>query len=997
MDVYIAIYAIQSLLNELLEEDLKNLTKLQGRIELIQTNLSKLMSILEIAESGQESDEGTRKWVGETRQAVYEIKFLLDSSRKEGSVFKRSHSFKDVGSRIKVVEDKITALESDSRVRHIEPRQLRIQKQRRTQLHQAVPDFVGLEKDLEALVKRLVGDDRVQDSQVVCLIGETGVGKTTLAKRIYYHEEIKNHFQAFAWIYVSQQWKLEDVLQWILFNLEPEKGKKPDRVFKAHELVNELFGVQQRKRCLIVLDGLWSNGFWDLLRPAFPTKQNRSKVLITTRSVEIAIHIDQTHVGCYLYEQRRLNEKESWELLKKKIGHRLNIAGEYGEYDDEDENDDGASSIQSFETCASLEEEDDSTDFPDISTPEDGIQDPKNQLEVERVGKEIVDRCAGLPQAIVLLGGILTTKSTITEWKMVHQNLDSYSRRGRSSQEKAGIRDVLSLSYHDLPYQLKPCFLYMGNFPDDYKISTRKLYFLWAAEGFLPSESTGGKNQESIADTGESYLGELAQRCMVKVVVDELTGRFKTCQLHDFTRELCLLKGKDENFLNRVPFSHETNSISSPSSSPTVASIRNAHRLSIAVEYDFNNCFPTAKLEHIRSALFFSRLSDRRNLQPTLELLCNESKLLKVLSLERFDFGRKLSKAIGDLVHLRYLSLRGSKFHELPHSIGNLKYLQTLDLRLPFSICLTIPNVIRNLNQLRHLYLPPSHTSAEKLQLSHLCKLKILKNFDTRVSDYRDIFKLTALQKLSAVIELETEKLQAVCIYLSLNSTRLRDSSLRVRHFFQSERELNLLKQLVGCGTLRKLDLIGTINKLPEHGLFTRSLVKLTLRNSMLKENPMATLEKLPNLHSLSLRKNAVETNELHCTSQGFPQLRILEIQGQRSVENWTVEEGAMPKLRSLKIDECVNLKMVPEGIRYIATLRELVIANMPDSFKNRVQVVQEEVGESSARTERNLSVKMFETSPDYTTQLEHRSPGSTSAVLRSFSPKILPKEWENA
>lgn len=894
---------------------------------------------------------------------------------------------------IKVVEEKITALESDSRVRHIEPRQLRIQKQRRTQLHQVEPDFVGLEEDLEALVERLVGDDRVPDSQVVCLIGETGVGKTTLAKRIYYHEEIKNHFQAFAWICVSQQWKLEDVLQWIIFNLEPEKGKKPDRVFKVHELVNELFSVQQRKRCLIVLDGVWYDGFWDLLRPAFPTKQNRSKVLITTRSVEIAEHIDQTHVGCCLYEQRRLNEKESWELLKKKIGHRLNIAGEYEEYDDEDENDDGASS---FQTCASDEEEDDSTDFLDISTLEDSIQDPKNQVEVERVGKEIVDRCAGLPQAIVLLGGILTTKSTITEWKMVHQNLDSYSRRGRSSQETAGIQDVLSLSYHDLPYQLKPCFLHMGNFPEDHKIPTRKLYFLWAAEGFLPSESTGDKNQESITGIGERYLCELAQRCMVKVVVDELTGRFKTCQLHDFTRELCLLKGKDENFLNRVPFSHETNLISSPSSSPTVASISNAHRLSIAVECDFNNCFPTAKLENIRSALFFSRLSDRRNFQYTLEMLCTESKLLKVLSLERFDFGRKLSKAIGDLVHLRYLSLRGSKFHELPYSIGNLKYLQTLDLRLPFSICLTIPNVIRNLNQLRHLYLPPLHTSTEKLQLSHLSNLKILKNLDTRVSDYRDIFKLTALQKLSAVVELETEKLQAVCTYLSTNSTRLRDSSLRVRHFFQSGRELTLLKQLVGCVNLRKLDLIGTIDKLPEHGSFTRSLVKLTLRNSMLKEDPMATLEKLPNLHSLSLRKNAVDTNELHCTSQGFPQLRILEIQGQRSIENWTVEEGAMSKLQSLKIDECVNLEMVPEGIRYIATLRDLVIANMPDSFKNRIQVVQEEVGESSARTERNLSVKMFETSPDYMTQLEHRSPGRTSAVLRSFSPKILPKEWES-
>ncbi|KZV20869.1 hypothetical protein F511_35577 [Dorcoceras hygrometricum] len=975
MDVYIAIYAIQSLLSELQEDDIKTSIKLQARIESIRTNLSKFMSILEIAESAQES-EGTGKWVEEAKQAVCEIKFLLESNslRKEGKVFKKISSFKDVEPRIKVVEDKITALESDIRVQHLQPRQqLLVDRRTRTYLHQVDEDFVGLEDDLEALVGRLVGDE---DSQVVCLIGGTGIGKTTLARRIYCHVGIKNNFQAFAWVSVSHQWQLEDVLQWIIFSLEPEKGKKPDRVSKDHELINELFVLQQRKRCLVVLDGVWNNRFWDSLRPAFPTKQNRSRVLITTRSIEIAHHIDQTHVGCYLFEQRGLNEKESWELLKKRIGHRLDLAGEDDEYENEDENDDGASSTQSFATCASIAKEDYGADFIDISSTEDSIQDPRNWLELERVGNEIVDRCAGLPQAIVLLGGILTTKSTITEWKMVHQNLDSYSRRGRICQEKPGIHDVLSLSYHDLPYQLKPCFLHLGNFPEDYKIPTRKLYLLWAAEGFLPSESTGRSSQESIFDIGECYLGELAQRCMVKVAVDESTGRFKTCQLHDFTRELCLLKGKEEKFLNRVPFSHETSSISSPSSSPTVASIGSTHRLSIAVEYDFNNCLPIANLENIRSALFFSRHSDRRFPQSTLDSLCNESKLLKVLSLERFDLGKKLPRAISSLVHLRYLSFRGSKFHELPHSIGNLKYLQTLDLRLPFSICLIIPNVIRNLNQLRYLYLPPTHTSTEKLQLSQLSNLKVLKNFDTRVSDYRDIFKLTALQKLAAVIELDTEKLQAICTYLSTNSTRLRDSSLRVRHFFQSERDSTLLKQLVLCVNIRKLDLVGTIDKLPEHGLFTQSLVKLTLRNSMLKEDPMATLEKLPNLHSLALRKNAIEASEIHCTNQGFPQLRVLALQGQRSLDNWIVEAGSMPKLQSLKIDECVNLKMVPEGIRYIATLRELVIANMPDSFKNRVQEVQEEVGETSARTEHNLSIKMFETSQDYMIQLERPSPG---------------------
>ncbi|KAF3644358.1 putative 4-coumarate--CoA ligase-like 9-like [Capsicum annuum] len=59
-----------------------------------------------------------------------------------------------------------------------------------------------------------------------------------------------------------------------------------------------------------------------------------------------------------------------------------------------------------------------------------------------------------------------------------------------SLEHDEGIHDVLALCYYDLVYQLKPSFLYLGNFPEDQKISSQRLDQLWAAEGIILLEDT---------------------------------------------------------------------------------------------------------------------------------------------------------------------------------------------------------------------------------------------------------------------------------------------------------------------------------------------------------------------------------------------------------------------------------------------------------------------------------------------------------------------------
>lgn len=994
-------------LSELLIHEVEFLHDIRGQLVQIRTKLRRLQCISKIADARQDEDERIHNWVADTREVAYDTEDCLEifsveiASRKEQNVLRRSaFLWKEVKSshhlwpKIQNIETRISDLEKDLRVSHIRsifkgeissPRSERRQQLRRSYSHHE-EDFVGLEEDVEKLVAELVKQDGGKCHHVVSIVGMGGIGKTALARKVYYHANVRSHFHAVAWACISRQWHPGDVLQRILNKLVPEMREQINAM-NITELFKELFEVQKRKKCLVVLDDIWEKDVWRSLRYAFPNRKLVSRVIVTTRNKEIAGDID-TDTTCFLYEQRFLNEKESWELLLKKAFAGRNIAGKPVFICENEDARSSTSSTKSFHSCLSENEEDEAMDNPKKQFSEDGIQD------MEKLGKEMVGQCGGLPLAIIVLGGLLMTKSTLSEWKTVHQNFNSYLRKGRSLGENGRVYEVLALSYHDLPYQVKPCFLHLGNFPEDYKISTRKLYQLWAAEGFIFSDSYQSEEEESIMDIAERYLHELKQRCMVQVQVEESTGQFKSCQLHDLTRELCLLKGKEESFLKRIPFSQEPELVGSwSSSSGTSAGV--TRRLSVTVDSDLETYFPLKQenLDRVRSALFFSRHTDRKH-HHSLTLLCKGFKLLRVLDLERFDFGRKLSNAIGDLIHLRYLSLRGSQFYKLPSSIGKLKFLQTLDLRVPFFVCLTIPDVLWKLNNLRHLYLPPSHKSKDKLKLSTLSKLEVLKNFDTRVSDVSDIPKLTRLQKLSAIFSLEMENLEAINDHLRTNSNRLKDSSFRIRYDFKSDKDLVLLREMVGYTHLRKMDLNGCLKNLPEHKCFSKSLAMLTLRNSRLKEDPMAVLENLPELYSLVLRRDAFLGSEIHCSSTGFCQLRTLEVQGITTLENWRIEKGAMPNLQYLKIDECVNLKMVPEGIEFVTTIRELVIANMPEAFKRRVQMVQEEGGEDFYKVEHIPSITIIDTSRGLIRESENQlTENAFSGLLRNFYPSVVPKK----
>nr|POF21785.1 putative disease resistance protein [Quercus suber] len=176
---------------------------------------------------------------------------------------------------------------------------------------------------------------------------------------------------------------------------------------------------------------------------------------------------------------------------------------------------------------------------------------------------------------------------------------------------------------------------------------------------------------------------------------------------------------------------------------------------------------------------------------------------------------------------------------------------------------------------------------------------------------------------------------------------------LRVLKVSNDKQAQDAIQMLISrCPLIEKLHLYKHLKKLPEAHQFSPNLAKLTLSGTKLEEDPVETLEKLPNLKILCFRheleKESPDSNQLVgrasfngknmvCSERGFPLLQSLLLSHLYYLEEWRVEQGAMPSLCHLEIEFCGGLKMIPDGLRFITTLQELKIKNMTKSFTDRL------------------------------------------------------------
>ncbi|KAK9198861.1 hypothetical protein WN944_014047 [Citrus x changshan-huyou] len=51
------------------------------------------------------------------------------------------------------------------------------------------------------------------NTDAISIVGKAGLGKTTLAEKIYQSSDVKKHFDCCTWVYVSQEYRAREILQ----------------------------------------------------------------------------------------------------------------------------------------------------------------------------------------------------------------------------------------------------------------------------------------------------------------------------------------------------------------------------------------------------------------------------------------------------------------------------------------------------------------------------------------------------------------------------------------------------------------------------------------------------------------------------------------------------------------------------------------------------------------------------------------------------------------
>ncbi|OEL30459.1 putative disease resistance RPP13-like protein 2 [Dichanthelium oligosanthes] len=710
--------------------------------------------------------------------------------------------------------------------------------------------LVGRADERNELEKMLL-DQNTPERHLICVLGESGVGKTALVKDAYFDVAIRNNFVVCVWARFPPDTGDSIILQLIyerlvldcsmLYHHELQEIAGQHKPYTAYK--DKLSVFLQDHRYMVVIDSPISTTKWNKIRPKLPQGANGSKIVLITTLRCAYDRSDRIEVN-------RLDSRTSEDLFYSQAGTK-----------------------RSTHTGTLID-----------------------------IHGNVKEFTRGLPLAILLLARLLKTME-YDQWDRV------FSYIVTSNKQADRFMTILSLSFDDLSDELKSCLLYLAGFPANTLINSGELVHLWMAECFL-SQNKGMEMEE----LGQQYLKELISRGLIQLIKKGVHGDVELVAVHDHVQSFLRLEAQNTSFMHvhyacngaLVPANVRRLSLQNCNDKFSAFTTRLGMLRSVLSHFkeDYaqevytkksmvNNC------RQNRQGTSGEPLEKSASRLDMLQLL-QGSPFLRVINLEGYDVGEQLPKKIGTMLHLHYLGIRCRSLTKIPASIGNLINLETIDIR--GTGIRKLPESFWNIRTLRHvlgdeLCFPKSAGALKLLQTlgtmsaEHasdqfgdiLKKMIHLRSLDVTGINIRNNQSLkVAIQELAFLVSLS---LCGEAIEMDFTCT-----------------SLDQLESLELNGKLVLLPIDHNIHDL-ERNMFLLNLSHLVLKLTHVNQAHINEFGRLPVLIRLMLFTGSYDGDELVFLPNSFTSLTLLRICRLINLKKIVVQDkSTMPRLDRFQI-----------------------------------------------------------------------------------------------